>query len=171
MLISSFFVLSTSDSSLLSSWALLKSSKLSSGSVRMRFMTLRRLKFRSRPFPLDHTRRTCELEAKLQFPVPSHVIHGEDPPKLNLRLAFQFQVLILYRYTWNQRCPWVTVVSTLVDNLREVKFTCNMLMLSFLISFLLYSPPSPVFSDDFKALKCSILFIPNQSWNVIVEKN
>lgn len=58
-----------------------------------------------------------------------------------------------------------------VESLRQTKFVCNMLMLSFVIPFLLCGPPLLAFIDGFKVLRCSpVLFIPNQSGNVIVEK-
>lgn len=43
---------------------------------------------------LDHTCKTSE--AKLQFPVPSHVIHAQDPPKLKLDQHFISVYFLIY---------------------------------------------------------------------------
>ena len=92
---------------------------------------------------------------------------SDTTEQLHFLFTFQFQVLILYQYTQKWRCTEVKEVGSL----REVKFICNMLRLSFVIPFLLCSPPLPTFGDNFRVLKCSpVLFITSQSGNITVEE-
>ena len=63
--------------------------------VRMQFMTecLDLCQYRFF-YLLDHTCKTSE--AKLQFPVPSHVTHAQDPPKLKLDQHFIAVYFLIY---------------------------------------------------------------------------
>ena len=92
---------------------------------------------------------------------------SDTTEQLHFLFTFQFQVLILYQYTQKRRGTEVKEVGSL----GEVKFICSMLRLSFVIPFLLCSAPLLTFGDNFKVLKRSpVLFITNQSGNIIVEE-
>ena len=106
-----FVVLSTSDSCLSSSWMQVKSRQLAAGGMSGCRCDRPHSLCRCRPSARPHA-QSIPIRGKVQFQVPSRVIHGEDLPRLMLKsISIQFQVLILYQYTQRQVCKSESVGS------------------------------------------------------------
>ena len=120
-----FVVLSTSDSCPSSSLMQAKSRQLAAGGMSGCRCDRPHSLCRCRPSARPHA-QSIPIRGKVQFQVPSRVIHGEDLPRLMLKsISIQFQVLILYQYTQRQVCKSDALPSRIFNSYGGRKISCK----------------------------------------------